>query len=189
MNMISIKQMITVTNMPMTSLKQVFVKSNANNLNILQENANFCFSVCTVYVLMFGLYLNFPLFYRRKSKKCQEFESTPDKNGRQCIIGLWLFRRLFVVVDEKHVHFKRWVWYLQNLPPIRPFLTSGIVEKNHRIKSWGFGCLVGIWWSSSWGWCHGRHDWCHGHDWSSYFFRWWKFIPWLLAVFKDPISS
>jgi len=37
---ITIKQMITVMNMSMTS-QTSFVKSNANNLNILQENANF----------------------------------------------------------------------------------------------------------------------------------------------------
>ena len=64
----------------------------------------------------------------------------PDKVTGS-VLGLRLFPRRFVVV-EKHVHIKRWVGNSQNLPPIRPFLTSGIVEKNHRSKSWGFGC----WW-------------------------------------------
>jgi len=188
MNMISIKkQMITVTNMPMTSLKQVFVKSNANNLNILQENANFALVFVRYMYLCLVCILISPFFTVEKVKNIRSLSRLLIKMAGS-VLGLWLFRRLFVVVDEKHVHFKRWVWYLQNLPPIRPFLTSGIVEKNHRIKSCGFACLVGIWWSSL-GWCHGRHDWCHGHDWSSSFFRWWKFIPWLLAVFKDPISS
>ena len=68
MNMISIKQMITVTNMPMTSLKQVFVKSNANNLNILQENANFALVFVRYMYLCLVCILISPFFTVEKVK-------------------------------------------------------------------------------------------------------------------------
>jgi len=125
-------------------------------------------SVCTVCVLMFGLYLNPPFCIIEKVKNGRQF-------NRPMNVLLLLFMKNMSILRGGFYDYK-------NLPPVRPFLTSGIVEKNHRSKSRDLGCLVGIW-------CHGRHDWCHGHDWSSCFFRWWKLIPWLLAVFKDPNCS